>query len=248
MAHPALATTAHRPWPLPPAPHVMQMDWEELLFAHWPVPARVLRDHIPPQLELEQFEGEAFLGLVPFRMNRVRPRVTPALPGTACFPELNVRTYVRHGERPGVWFFSLDAASWLSVRLARVGFGLPYFDARMGIEVGERGVVFRSRRVQRGAWPAEFVGEYRPTGPVSLAQPGTLEAFLVERYCLYSLRRGRLMRGEVAHPPWPLQPAEAELRVNTMASLLQCRLAGPPPLLHYSKVLATVAWAPKVVS
>src|SRR5437867_2588447 len=101
--------TGHRPWPLPREPWVMAQTWHDLLFAHWPVPAVALRPVIPAFLDVDTFEGEAWIGVVPFRMSGVHPRFVPSLPGLSAFPELNVRTYVTDGERPGVWFFSLDA-------------------------------------------------------------------------------------------------------------------------------------------
>jgi uncharacterized protein YqjF (DUF2071 family) len=245
LVHPALLETGHRPWPIPSGSWFMQMDWEQLLFAHWPVPPRALAEFIPPGLELETFEGDAFIGLVPFRMANVRRRYAPSLPGGGVFPELNVRTYVRAGDRPGVWFFSLDATSWLSVRLARVGFGLPYFDARMSIDVQDGWVSYAHERTHRGASPAEFRGRYRPVGAEQRAEPGTLEHFLTERYCLYAARRGRVLRSDVAHQPWPLHRAELELERNTMGDQLQLGPLGDPPLLHFAPRIRTVVWSPR---
>ena len=131
VPHPALADTAHRPWPPPARSWGLAMVWHDLLFAHWPLGPQALRDLIPPDLEIDTYEGRAWLGIVPFRMSGVRVRGLPPLLGTGAFPELNVRTYVRIGERPGVWFFSLDAASPLGVRVARRVFGLPYQDAHL---------------------------------------------------------------------------------------------------------------------
>jgi hypothetical protein len=219
--------------------------WHELLFAHWPLPPDRVRPLVPPALELDTFDGRAWLGVVPFRMSRVRLRGTPALPGLAAFPELNVRTYVRHGERRGVWFFSLDAASRAAVRAARALFHLPYFDAEM--ECAERGgeIHYRSSRTHRGAPPAELRGRYAPSAPVELARPGTLEHFLTERYCLFAAgSRGRLYRGDIHHAPWPLQRARAELETNTMARASGLELPAVPPLLHFARVLDVLIWAP----
>src|ERR1700719_3421285 len=126
-----LACTAHRPWPLPSVPWIMAQSWHDLLFAHWQVDAGELRPHIPPQLAIDTFEGNAWLGVVPFRMSGVRLRWTPALPWLSAFPELNVRTYVTMQDKPGVWFFSLDAANAVAVAAARLSFHLPYFRARI---------------------------------------------------------------------------------------------------------------------
>ena len=146
----------HRPWPLPRSPWVMTQRWHDLLFAHWSVPARELRERIPPALELDLFEGRAWVGIVPFRMSGVRLRACPPLPGTSAFLELNVRTYVKHADRPGVWFFSLDAESALAVRAARRGFHLPYFDAEMRLAEEAGAIRYRSERTHSGAPAAEL--------------------------------------------------------------------------------------------
>ncbi len=229
----------------------MRMTWRDLLFAHWSVSPDDLRPHVPAALELDTFEGSAWLGVVPFRMDNVRLRGLPALPGAGAFPELNVRTYVQAGGRSGVWFFSLDAASRLAVRGARAWFGLPYFDARMTVktegtvETGEAvGVHYRSRRIHRRAPPAAFEVTYRPTGPGAPAISGSLDRWLTERYCLFARdRRGTLRSGDIHHAQWQLQPAEAEIRSNTMAEPLGLELPGEP-VLHFARQLDVLAWSP----
>jgi uncharacterized protein YqjF (DUF2071 family) len=215
------------------------MNWHDLVFMHWPVPADTLRPLLPPRLELDTFDGNAWLGVVPFYMTDVRPRAFPKSFASA-FPEINVRTYVRYRERFGVWFFSLDAASRLTVLGARRFYRLPYWLATMtyarhGSEIG-----FESRR-QRD----ERVGiacRYRGIGAPFEATPGSLEYFLTERYCLFSAdREGGLYCGEIHHRPWTLQPAEAEIRMNTMADPIGLSL-GAHPLLHFSQRLDVVAW------
>lgn len=223
------------------------MVWEDLLFAHWPVPVESLRPLIPAGLEIDRFESEAWLGVVPFRMEDTRLRGLPAVPGMASFPELNVRTYVTVGGKPGVWFFSLDAASRLAVRTARTFFHLPYFDAHMTAPTGDDGTItYHSTRTHRGSPAAEFRSRYRPHSEFRPAPPAPLESWLVERYCLYSAdRRGRIWRGEIHHPPWPLQRAEAEIETNTMASAHGVTLPDTPPLLHFARRLEVVAWSPQ---
>jgi uncharacterized protein YqjF (DUF2071 family) len=234
-----LAMTAHRPWPMPPRPWVMTQSWHDLLFAHWPLDRRDLAAKVPGSLELDLFDGQAWVGIVPFRMTNVAPRGLPALPWVSAFPELNVRTYVRVGDRPGVYFFSLDAASPLAVVVARTAFRLPYYLASMQV-TADRAVRYRSRR--RGGGPAELVALYRPGGPVSHARSGSLEHFLTERYCLYTGGASHASRLEIHHPPWPLQPAEAEITVNSMASAAGIRLPSTPPLLHFARRQDMVAW------
>ena len=246
--HPVLAQTAHRPYPLAQHPWAMQMVWRDLLFMHWPVKAELLRPHLPPALDLETFEGSAWLGIVPFAMEGVHPRFTFSVPGLSAFPELNVRTYVTTQGKPGVWFFSLDAANWAAVRLARAGFHLPYFDAAMGCSDVEGSVYYQSKRTHRGAAPAAFVGSYRGRDALGQSQPGTLEHFLTERYCLYSAdKRGNVYRGEIHHHPWPLQKAEVEVQLNRMTEQIGVTLPATKPLLHFSQRLEVVAWLPERV-
>lgn len=233
----------HRPWPAPESPWVMQMRWHDLLFAHWAVDVDRLRALTPPQLELDTFDGQAWLGVVPFRMTGVRPRFVPEFPPLTSFLELNVRTYVISGGKPGVWFFSLDAASRLAVRGARWSFHLPYFDAEMSLNRDGDRRHYRSRRTHRNAPTAEFVGSYWPTGPGFQSTPGTLEHWLTERYCLYAVdRKGKLWRGEIHHPQWPLQPAAAELSKNTMAQPLGFSLDDMPQALHFAERIDVIAW------
>jgi uncharacterized protein YqjF (DUF2071 family) len=245
-----LRTVAHRPWPLPARPWLLSMIWEDLLFAHWPVAAGVLRRQVPRALDLDLFDGQAWLGIVPFRMRGVRPRGLPPLPGLSAFPELNVRTYVRGPDgRAGVWFFSLDAGQPLAVAGARLAFGLPYWRARMRCRRAGEWIDYESRRTHRGAAPAVLRGRYRPTGAV-LQDPGALAAWLTERYCMFMARPlggpppHRLYRGDIQHPPWPLQPAAAEFSELGMAEQLGLRLTGPP-LLHFAHRQDVVAWRPQ---
>lgn len=226
----------HRSW-------LLSMRWHDLLFMHWPVRSEVLRPLIPAGLELDTYGGEAWIGVVPFGMRRVRPRFVPPMPWVSAFPELNVRTYVNAGGRAGVWFFSLDAANPLVVRAARWTFHLPYFDARMSLCKKGDAVEYRSVRTHRGAPPADFVARYRPTGPVAHAGPGSLDRFLTDRLCLYAAeRKGRIYRGDIAHRQWPLRPAEAEVERNTMTISLGVQLPKTEPLLHFADQLDVVAW------
>lgn len=233
----------------PPArPWLMSMQWHDLLFMHWSVPADALRRLIPPPLELDTFDGQAWLGVVPFRMSGVGPRFLTRLPWVSCFAELNVRTYVVHNGRPGVWFFSLDAANPLAVLAARRTFHLPYFNATMCAEHDGDAVVYRSTRTHRATAPAEFSCRYRPTGPAVQPAEGSIDRWLTWRYSLYSAdRRGRVFRGDILHDPWPLQPAEALVEHNSMTLQIGLALPDVPPLLHFVRHLDVVAWRLKRV-
>ena len=236
--------TAHRPWPLPSTPWIMAQSWHNLLFAHWEIDAAKLRPYIPSNLTIDTYEGKAWLGIVPFRMSGVRWRWTPAMPGLSAFPELNVRTYVTLERKPGVWFFSLDAANAVAVAAARLSFHLPYFRARMKCAEIDEWTHYKSERAHRGAPSASLEARYRPAGECFQAQPGSLAHFLTERYCLYTAAGERIYRGEIHHPAWQLQPAEAQFTRNSMAEAAGVTLPTGMPLLHFARRQDMVAWAP----
>lgn len=247
-----LQETAHRPWPLPTGPWVMTQSWHDLLFAHWPIPAPIMRALVPPQIELDLFDNTAWVGVVPFRMSGVRPRLVPAVPWLSAFPELNVRTYVKARDpanpRPGVYFFSLEAANPVAVAIARSLFKLPYFNAQMSLREDGSCIHYQSHRTHRGASPAEFLARYGPTGEIYQARVGTLERWLTERYSLYTTGpSGRLYIGEIHHQLWPLQPAEAEIEINTVAAASQIDLPAIPPFLHFARRLDVIIWPLRVV-
>ena len=220
----------------------MAQTWRDLLFAHWPLPAAALRPLVPPALPIDTFDGTAWLGITPFEVTGLRLHGTPPLPRLSRFPELNVRTYTMLGGKPGIWFFSLDAARWAAVVAARSSYRLPYHHAEMSIARGEGGILYRSRRTSPSGPPAALDAEYAPHGDARPAPAGTLEHWLAERYCLYTVAaRGRVMRAEIHHPPWPLQPAAAALRVNTMAPP-GVGLGGAAPLLHFARRQDVVIW------
>lgn len=235
--------TDHRPWPMPQAPWVMTQTWHDLLFAHWRVDAARLRARIPKEFELDLFDDSAWLGVVPFHMTNVAPRGVPSLPWISAFPELNVRTYVRVGDRPGVFFFSLDAGSPVAVTAARALLNLPYYPATMSVSSAGDRIEYRS--VRKSGDPADLTATYEPQGTPFEAMEGTLEYFLTERYCLYNNdRRGAPYRLEIHHPPWSLQPARATFERNTMAAALGLSL-GRPATVHFARRQDMVAWAPR---
>ena len=234
----SLRRVEHRPWPVPEGRWAMGQSWDELLFAHWPVALEDLRRRVPADLEVEQHDGRAWLGITPFRVGGLRLRDGLPLPVVSSFLELNVRTYVRAADgKPGIWFFSLDATSRLAVRAARRQYRLPYFDARITLEeVGGWTDVECARLDERGK---VFSGRCRPAGEASVSRPGSLEWFLTERYCLYAADPdGALYRAEIHHAPWELRPAEAEIELTSIAPFA---LRGEP-LCHLAERQDVVVW------
>jgi len=234
----SLEQVDHRPWPLPRRGWTMGQTWEDLLFAHWRVPLEAVRAHVPPELEVELHGGSAWLGITAFRLTGLRARGLLPVPRLSSFLEVNVRTCVRAAdEKPGVWFLSLDASSRLAVEAARRGYKLPYFQARMSAAQRGEWIDYECARLEESG--RVFSGRYRPAGPIAPAAPGSLEEFLVERYCLYTTdARGALHRAEIHHAPWPLQPADAEIELTTLAPL---ELDGTPHC-HFSRRLDVVVW------
>jgi uncharacterized protein YqjF (DUF2071 family) len=212
-------------------PFVGEQSWIDLLFAHWPVSPRAMRGLVPEDLELDLWNGEAWIGVVPFSLRGLRPRHLPGIPGATDFLELNVRTYVRAGGLPGVFFFSLDASSSLAVLGARTLLGLPYRRAEMECRREADGWVrYRSERIGE---PAVFEARYRGIDVASAARPGSLDEFLVERYRLFMARDGVVSRLEIDHPPWQLRRAQAEITANTVTQIAGVVLPLQPPLLHF---------------
>lgn len=212
------------------------MEWYDLCFLHWKVEAEALQAWIPPGLQLDLFQGSAWLALVPFAMRGVKPKGLPGrVPGVTEFLEFNVRTYVRDREVQGVWFFSLDAAQWLAVRLARRLFYLPYFDARMSALWRSGWCHYHTRRVHPGQPPLYFDGSFSPQGPVFASERGSLEEWLTERYWLFSQApSGQVYRGRVWHPRWPLQRGRCQLGGFDLETPLGFRLPANPDHLLFS--------------
>jgi uncharacterized protein YqjF (DUF2071 family) len=226
--------TEHRPWPLPEGFWANGQTWLDLAFLHWRVDEDELRRLVPDSVQLDTFDGAAWLGVTPFLLQGFRLRGLPPLPLLSTFPELNVRTYATRDDRPGIWFFTLDAANLVAVEGAKKLYRLPYHHARMRCErVGEH-VQYESSRSG-----AAFSGRYRGVGDLFHAEPGSLEYFLTERYCLYTEDGGRLYRAEIHHPPWDLQRGEATVDLNTMAPLA---LPDEEPHVLFSPRQDVVVW------
>ena len=227
------------------APWVMTQQWNDLLFLHYEVAPERLRELVPPSLTLDTYQQRAWLSITPFWMNHLRPPGIPSLPFVSQFSELNVRTYVTYKGRPGVFFFSLDASHLSAVWGARIFYRLPYWHAAMKVKGrGTPTITYHSKRTH-GPKPAELQVSYSPVGLPYHARPGSIDHFLTERYCLYAATRNRLYRADIHHLPWRLEPASADVALNTMAAALSLSLPPTPDLMHFSRTLKVLVWAPE---
>ncbi|MBL0386001.1 DUF2071 domain-containing protein [Tumebacillus sp. ITR2] len=224
----------HKPW-------TMLQDWENLCFLHYAFDPEALRPHIPKGMELDVYEGRAYVSVVPFYMKRIRLRLEPDFLSMH-FGELNLRTYVVVDGRPGVYFFSIDADSWLGSVMAKLMYHLPYYDASISLE--ENDGVFEFHNVRGGDGPAaNFSCTYRPTSDVFMAEAGSLHAWLTERFSLFSTdEQGSVFRGDIEHGKWPLQHAEVEIQENQLfeAAGLPQPLEGPKA--YFAKEIVTHCW------
>ena len=226
----------------------MEQSWHDLLFAHWSFPVESIRAAVPDVLPIDTYQGRAWIGVVPFQLRGLRARILPALPGFSSFPELNLRTYVTLDGKPGVYFFSLDAGNKVAVIGARTVFHLNYYEALMSATRGPNGINYLSRRTDPRGKRADFSARYRATGKGVRAQPGSLEHFLVERYCLYAVSTSRrVYRLDIHHKPWLIQPAEAQLDAAQLFTAAGLPSPTGEPLLHFSPVQEMIGWLPERV-
>lgn len=224
-------------------PWIMHMEWRDLLFMHWPVRSASLARCLPGGVDLDTFEGQAWLGVLPFAVTGFRPR---GIPLGLSYGQVNVRTYVRVNGVPGIWTFSLDAASGFSVLGARWLYCLPYFAADIHLHAREGWLQFGS--VRRSDVRRACALMYRPVGRVFHAHPGTLEYWLTERRVLFTVGwNGGLWREDVQHEPWPLQRAEIRELSCTLHEPLGLLTLGVP-LAHYARVVRVRGWPPKVAA
>lgn len=235
----SLRRVGHRPFPLPDSHWTLGQTWEQTLWAHWPVPAAELRPHVFGELELEEHDGSAWLGIMFFRVRALRARGALPVPGISSFLQLNVRTYVRGpGGLPGVWFFSIDASSRLAALGVRRIYHVPAFHARMTLEPAAG---WQEAECVRSEEPGRvFSGRYRTTGDTFHAAPDSLEWFLTERYRLFTAGG----QAEMHHDRWLLSPAEAEIE---LASVAPVALAGEPRC-HFAFRQDALIWPPERVS
>ena len=219
---------------------LVSQRWDDLLFAHWPVESDRVRRLLPAGVEPDVRDGAAWLAIVAFVMVGTRFPEAPRWAAMRPIPELNVRTYVRVDDVPGVWFLSLDASSPFFATVGRHLYGLRYHVARMTTATEDGRMHYLSAR--QGA---AFAATYEPAGPPARAARESLEHFLCERYRLFAERNGHLVTATVIHEPWPLQAAEARIELNRMA---------PPgialdgaPLVHFARSVDALISAPTAV-
>jgi uncharacterized protein YqjF (DUF2071 family) len=232
----------------PPGWPMMHQTWDKLLFLHWPIPAEHLRPLVPARLQIDTWEGMAWIAITPLVVRGLRPPLLPALPVVSRTLEINVRTYVHLDGVPGVWFFSLDAANPLAVWGARIGFSLPYLRASMRKKEQEGRIEFTSRRTNAGAPPAVLSAAWTRGARLPEVLPQSREFFLIERYCLYAENASGLYRARIHHRPWPLCSAALLRWESTMIESLGLPTPGHSPLLHaLAEPLHVEVWPPQRV-
>ena len=240
----AVRQDGHLPFSMPDRSFAISQQWRELTFMHWKIDPERLKPHLPDGLESDLFEGDAYVGVIPFLMKNVRPRGLPSVPGISTFAEFNVRTYVVKDGQRGVFFLTLDAKSLVTCFYAPRAYGLAYRYAKAKIKHKGDALQWRSRRSSDGA---ELIGSTMPKGSIQTCNSNTLEHFLFERYCLYTEHKGCLRRAYVYHQPWSFQEAEVNLESNSLLTSYDMGVdVLTPDLVHYSKGLAVKTWSIEV--
>lgn len=237
--------TEHRPFPLPAGPWVQKHTWANILFAHWPVPAEVLAPLVPSPLQIDTWEGSAWVGITPFCIQGARLRGVPPVPFLSTFPEVDVRTYVRREGVPAVFYFSMNAPNPVIAAAARLAYHMPYVAAEVGSSADGDRISVRSLRVGGEGPAADWDSTHWPVSEPFRAEPGAREYFLIERWALYTVdREGHLYRTDIHRQPWPVQRAAVEIRRNTVAGAHGIRLPDQAPLLHCSRGVDVLIWLP----
>ncbi|MGN7115357.1 YqjF family protein [Lysinibacillus odysseyi] len=222
---------------------LMTQDWENVLFLHWPVSAEELRMHIPDELELDLYNDTAWISLVLFTVGESRPRLMPPFPPACNFPELNVRTYVKHGKKPGIYFFSLDADSDFVVSLTTIGDFLPYRKAAVDYIEKDGRFAFSSHRLEEDEAPESFTVGFKPNLD-KMIRKQEIDRFLTDRFTFWRKPKNSLYRMDITHPEWDLYAVEFHIEHNTMAPFIQFPKDDNYPLAHYSTFMKTKYFPP----
>ena len=229
-------STDHRPWPLPKEQWVFRQTWSELAFIHWEIEEEELKKYIPPSIEIDKYEGKSYIGVVPFNMKGVTKRGYPAPKWISDFPEINVRTYVKYNNKPGVLFFSLDVPSQIAVWIGRIQFHLPYFKAKMLVKTQNDTTHYFHKRNN-----IEFEAVYTAKGRLK-CEKNSFENWATERYCLYSHNKaGDIFCADVHHEQWPLESVDIDIKKNTLLSGLT--VGKQHPTVLYSKSLDVAVYS-----
>lgn len=236
-----------RPYPLPSSPWIMTQTWSNMLFAHWPISTNHLRAHIPSILDIDARDGTSWISIIPFQVRHTRLHSMPKFPFYHTYLELNVRTYVMYKGVPGVYFFSLDANKWPVVTGAKIGAALPYKHACMKMTVKDPIVHVKSQRQHPGSPSESFKASYQQSSSIYIPDKESLEYWLLERYCFWTLKGNTLYRGDIHHDRWRITNAKADLYFNTMASFLPQYSFQNEPLLHFSSNKNVFTWPLKKV-
>ncbi len=226
---------------MPERAHSLVQEWRNLSFLHWEVLPNKLSKYIPNGLEIDTFEGKAYIGTIPFMMTNVRPRLAFSVPGISTFPEFNIRTYVTRKGKAGVLFITLDAQSLVTCTYAPWAYGLPYRYCKADMEVD--GTIYKwnsKRKTGEG-----ITGTCTASGEIREAQKGTLEEFLFERYCLYTVRKGELCIAHTQHDPWKYRDGSAEITSNSLTESYDLGIDNSlnPDLVHMSEGVLVNTWS-----
>ena len=238
-----LKTQNHQYWPLPSKYWIMRQTWKNVLFAHFPISPERLRPHIPSTLEIDTYQDSAWLGVIIFVIEGIYFRGLSPISVVFKFPEVNLRTYVQHGGKRGVFFLSLDVGNWASLAISKGWYHLPYCSAE--ISYRKEGDTFHCHSLRKGKSdnPITFTGSFTPDLEVYFPEDGTIDHWLTERYCLYSQdNRGNLYCGDIHHKPWPLQKAEAIISTNTLPTPFGIDISKPEPTFYFSEGVDTLFW------
>lgn len=234
-----LNTTNHRPWPLPESRWKYYQEWNKSLFMHWTVDPAIIEPLIPADITLDLFEGKAWVSVVAFTMQKIRPRHLPFFKPISDFHEINVRTYVTKNNKPGVYFINIEAQKAVSVFLSRNISGLPYEKAVMHRKEQPALCIYTSSNL-----PKKFHlhAEYEITKKDITKTP--LDLFLTERYCLYVPVQNQFYRYNIHHVAWPLQAVTIhKLTLQYQIGHFWVNSNTPPLLSHYSEGVKVVAWS-----
>jgi uncharacterized protein YqjF (DUF2071 family) len=231
-----------RPVPIPQRPWASFQSWNNLLLCHWPIDPALIRPKVPAELELDLFDGQAWIGLIPMFMGEIRLRDL-SIPTEPNFPELNFRTYVRYGGRTGVYFFAIYAQALFADFGARAFFHTPYMPALVEFEQSQDGFHLGVHRELTLPPHAKFDAVYKPKGAPFPCPPGSIEAFLSERYSAFAKTlTGKIVRGDLIHDPWQIQDVDAEVRENTILAREGFNLPVEPAQMHYAPGVQVVLW------